>query len=349
VFSLARWHATAGSKVTAGFGQLDWEFMPGTTATGGLRYQDEKIDYSFNDILNKAFFSGGAQDDFWTYHAALNHKFSDAIMGYVSYSTGHKGQTYDLTTGFNNNRALAGPVRPETSKSFEGGARTQFFDRRLTLNVTAFYAKYQDFQAQGIETLPDGTTNFRLTNVGRLRTQGVEIDSSARVSDDLRLSGSFAYLDATITDYPFAQCYPLQTAAQGCTGSPTHQNLAGATPAQSPKIKLSFDFDYAHPMAGGPYQLLLQGSYSYQSKMNFSLSQDPQTIQKGYGILNLSAGVRNSQQHWEVVGFVNNVFDEKYYTDMFDQASTYSSQQAVQVLLPRDFKRYAGVRASYSF
>ena len=348
-FSLARWRATAGSQVSAGFGQADWEFMPGTTVTGGLRYQHEKIDYTFHDILNAASFAGGATDNFWTYHAGLNHKFTEDMMGYVSYSTGHKGQTYDLTTGFNTNRALAGPVQPETSTSWESGARMQFFQHRLTVNATAFRAEYQNFQAQGIETLPDGSSNFRLTNVGRLRTQGFEVDSVARLTEDLRVSASAAYLDATITSFPVAQCYPLQTAAQGCVGSPGRQNLGGATPAQAPKWKFSGDFNYTHPLQGTPFQMLVQGAYSYQGKVNYSLNQDPQTIQKAYGILNLSAGIRNPEHHYEVLAFVNNVFDRKYYSNIFDQAGTYNNQLATQVILPRDFKRYAGIRASYSF
>ena len=43
---------------------------------------------------------------------------------------------------------------------------------------------------------PDGTVNFRLANVGKLRTEGIEVDSAARVTDDLRISLSAAYLDA---------------------------------------------------------------------------------------------------------------------------------------------------------
>jgi iron complex outermembrane receptor protein len=349
-FSQARWYATAGSKVAAGFGQLDWEFIPGTTVTGGLRRQHEKIDYTFRDILNgNTFFSGDATDNFWTYHAGLDHKFTDDIMGYVSYSTGHKGQAYDLTTGFNTNRALAGPVRPETSKSWEIGSRSQFFDHRLTLNVTAFRAKYQDFQAQGIETLPDGTSNYRLTNVGKMRTQGLEVDSSARLNDEWRIGASAAYLDAKITDFPFAQCYPLQSAALGCTGSPSRQNLSGARPAQSPKWKLSTDVNYSHQLEGSPFEIVAQGAYSYQSRMNYSLNQDPQTVQKPYGILNLTAGVRNPGSRYEVMAFVNNVFNEHYFTNIFDQAGTYNNQLATQVLLPRDFKRYGGVRVAYTF
>lgn len=348
VFSLARWYATSGSKQYAGFGQLDWEFMPGTTLTGGLRRQHEKVSYTFNDILNNAQFAGSAAESFWTYKAALNHKFSSAVMAYVSFATGHKGQTYDLTTGFNKNRFLAGPVRPEKSKSFEGGIRSQFLDNHLTLNVTGFYTRYTDFQAQGIETLPDGTTNFRLANVGKLRTSGVEIDSSARLSSDLRLSASAAYVDAKITEFPFAQCYPRQTAAQGCSGSPAFQNLAGKRPAQAPKFKFSSDLSYNHPINDN-LNAIGDLTYAYQSKMNFSLNQDPYTIQSGYGIMNVSLGVRSPTKHYEISLFVNNLFNKHYYTNMFDQANTYGVQTAVQVLLPRDFKRFAGLRASYHF
>ncbi len=42
-------------------------------------------------------------------------------MFFASYSTGYKGQTYDLTTGFNKNRADAGPIRPERSRDWELG------------------------------------------------------------------------------------------------------------------------------------------------------------------------------------------------------------------------------------
>jgi iron complex outermembrane receptor protein len=352
VFSLARWYATSGSKQYAAFGQVDWEFTPGTTVTGGVRRQHEKVSYTFRDILNgNAFYQGDATDNFWTYRAALNHKFTQDIMGYVSYSTGHKGQTYDLTTGFNQNRFLAGPVRPETSKGFEGGVRSQFFDGRLTLNLTAFRTKYRNFQAQGIETLPDGTVNFRLANVGALRTQGIELDSAARLTDDLRISASAAYLDAKITSFPLAQCFPGQTVAQGCvtTPGPAHQNLAGHRPAQSPKFKLSADANYTHPISGTPWVGVGIASFAYQSKMNFALSGDPQTIQKGYGILNLTAGIRDPEHHYEIMAFVNNVFDKTYYTNIFNQTSTYSSQTALQVLLPRDFKRFAGIRGSYKF
>jgi iron complex outermembrane receptor protein len=348
-FSIANWYATSDSKQTAAFGQVDWDLRPDTTLTAGARYQHEKIDYTFLDHANgNAFFSGSGSESFGTYKVALDHHLTKDIMVYASWATGHKGQTFDLSTGFNLNRALAGPVRPETSNSYEVGARTSLLDHRLTFNITFFDAYYRNFQAQGIEVLPDGTTNFRLANVGRINNKGVEIDSNAVVGDwTFGFDGT--YLDAEITDFPKAQCFPLQTAAQGCLGSPASQNLKGGTPPQSPKFKFAIPFSYQHPIGSSPFVGVFQGIYSYSSKFNFSLSQDPRTIQAAYGILNLSVGVRNPNDHYEIMAFVNNVTDEHYYANMFNSTTTYNSQTATQVLPPRDYRRYAGVRFAYTF
>ncbi|MDB5707888.1 MAG: TonB-dependent receptor [Sphingomonas bacterium] len=349
-FSQANWYGTSGSTQAAAFGQLDWEFLTDTTATGGLRYQHEKVNYTFLDYQNgNAFFSGNATDDFVTYRLGLQHKFTEDVMLYGSYSTGHKGQTYDLTTGFNAQRASGGPVQPETSRSWEAGLRTQFLDHRLTMNLTAFTANYRNFQAQGIETFPDGTVNYRLANVGTIRSRGVEFELAGRVGEDLRLGGSAAYLDARITSFPFAQCWPGQTAAQGCTGSPTFQNLAGARPAQSPEWKLAANLDYSPTLGSLPFKGLFQAAYSYQSAMNFSLSQDPETIHKAFGIMNLAIGIRSPDGKYEVAAFVNNAFDVQYYANLINSRGTYNNVQATQAQLPRDFRRYAGLRASFSF
>ena len=177
VFALARWIASSDSTQKAIFGQADWEFVKNTTLTAGIRHQEEDISYTFLDIQNaNAFFEGDANDKFETYRLGLQHQFTDDIMAYAAFATGHKGQTFDLTTGFNLNRQLAGPVLPETSESYEIGARMQFFDHRLTLNTTIFDVHYDDFQAQGIEFLPDGS--FQLPPFQRRQSQDAALKST---------------------------------------------------------------------------------------------------------------------------------------------------------------------------
>jgi len=348
-FSIARWYATNGTKQYAAFGQAEYDVFDGTTLIAGMRAGKGKIDYTFLDIAaNNARFAGDDSETYQTYKAGIQQRLAPDVMAFFTFATGHKGQAYDIGTGFNLVRQNSGPVKPETSEDWQLGIKSQFWDRRVTLNATLFTTSFDNFQAQGIETLSDGTINFRLANVGRLRTRGVEVEGGVRIADDLNFSGGVTYTDARIRAFPLAQCYPGQTAAQGCVGSPARQDLAGFRPAQAPEWKLSIGGDYS-PALTSNLNGVLQAAYNYQSKFNFGINSDPETVQPGYGILNLSLGVRSHDSRWEVIGFVNNVFDKQYFYNIANSFGNQGSAQAVQSYVPRDFRRYGGVRAAFNF
>lgn len=355
VTAIAHWYAEQENELLAGFGQLEYDLLPKTTLIAGGRYSHEKVSYLFHDFNSTDPhnpFTGSDSDSFANYKLGIQQHVDDNVMLFATYATGHKGETYDLSTGFNRNRQLAGAIKPETSKDWEAGIRTELLDRHVTLNVTAFSTKYRNYQAQGIDILPDGTTNFRLANVGALRTRGIEAELAARATRDLSLGASVTYDDAKITDFPAAQCYPGQTAAQGCTpaasGVPAHQNLAGFRPPQAPVWKSTANVEWM-PDLGSSLQGLFTAAWSYQSKVNYLLTQDPRTVQGGYGILNLTIGVRAPDKHYEVALFVNNAFNKHYYVNFADSFSNYGSNVATQAYLPRDFARYAGIRGSVHF
>jgi iron complex outermembrane receptor protein len=346
-FSLANWYATSGSRQIAAFGQIDWEFIRHLTATVGGRAQNERVEYTFRDNIANGSWAGHASDNATTYRLGLSYQATRDIMVFGSYATGYKGQTYDLTTGFNQTRANLGPIRPETSKDKEFGIRTQFFDRRMTFNVTYFDTNYKDLQAQTIETI-NGTSNFRLTNVGGLNTKGLEFETAARVTHDLTLSGAATYLDATYTSFPAAPCYPTQTAAQGCIqGPPNFQNLTGTRAVQAPEWKVSANVDYA-PAITEKLNGVVQASWQYTSSVYY-VSRDPQTFQPAFSIFNLNLGVRDHKRRWEGVLFVNNLFDKQYYPSLVNTAANFGNQVATQAVLPRDFRRYAGVRFGLNY
>jgi iron complex outermembrane recepter protein len=347
-YAVANWYATTGTKQYAAFGQGEYAVRENTTLVGGVRRGHYDIDYTYLNRANSQYFSGDNSEDYETYRAGVQQRFTPDVMAFATFATGYKGQAYDISTGFNLNRQLAGPTQAEKSKDYEVGLKSQLLEHRVTLNTTVFTTTFDNFQAQGIELLPDGSTNFRLANVGKLRTRGVEVEGAVRPSSELNFSGGMTYADARILSFPFAQCYPGQTAAQGCVGSPGRQNLAGFRPAQAPLWKLSLNGEY-NPTLTSSLQGVLQLAYTYQSKINFGLNQDPETVQPGYGIANLSLGVRDSEGRWEVVGFVNNLFDKLYYYNITDAFGDHGNAEAVQSYLPRDAKRYGGVRASYNF
>ena len=348
VFALANWFATSQSRQIAGFAQLDWSIVPELTVTAGGRVQNERVSYSFQDNLAAGIvYRGRAEDTAGTYKGSVRYEFTPDISAFATFATGYKGQTYDLTTGFNRNRADAGPIRPERSYNKEIGIRSQFLDRRLTLNVTLFDTLYRNLQAQTIENLADGSFNYRLTNVGRLTTKGVEFEGSLRPSDDFSVGGALTYLDAKYATFPVAQCYPLQTAALGCTGTPGRQNLSGTRVTQAPEWKFTVNADYS-PQLSETLRGVAQVNWQYQSSLFFA-PRDPELFQDGYHIVNIGLGVRDEERRWEVVGFVNNLFDQQYFGALVNTAGNFGNNIATQAVLPRDFKRYGGVRVGLNF
>ena len=96
-------------------------------------------------------------------------------------------------------------------------------------------------------------------------------------------------------------------------------------------------------MSGGSLQGVLQGAYVYQSAINYALSVDPEGAQGGYGLMNLSIGVRDADRGYEVVAYVNNALDKQYYANYANSNGNFGNRQAINAVLPRDFERYVGV------
>jgi iron complex outermembrane receptor protein len=332
------------------YGQSEWDFAPQFTLVTGLRASQERIAYNFDNVA-KNFPSNGAHlQGAGTGKASLEYHVTPDINLFAGYTRGYKGETYDLTSSFNAALAANGPVKSETSNNYEIGAKTQFFDHRLTLNLTAFDTQYYNFQAQTV--IPILGAGFVLANVGSLQTRGLELDGRARVTSRFNLNFGGTLLDATITHYPDGQCYYTQTAAQGCLPGPlagsTAWNLAGKTLPNAPKFKGNIDAQYDFPVAQTGFDAVLDAAVKYQTAVNFSLSPDPKTEQPAYAIVNLSLKVLPTQgPNYSVSVFVNNVFDTHYYAGMLDLSSVSTANSFG--ILPRDFRRYAGVRASYAF
>jgi iron complex outermembrane receptor protein len=116
---------------------------------------------------------------------------------------------------------------------------------------------------------------------------------------------------------------------------------------QAPKWKFSVAADYS-PSLGANLRGVAQANWQYQSDVYY-VAEDPQTFQPGYGIVNIGLGVRDADRRWEVVAFVNNLFDKQYFPSLVNSAGNFGTNLATQALLPRDFRRYGGVRLGVNF
>ncbi|HEX4693677.1 TonB-dependent receptor [Sphingomonas sp.] len=233
-------------------------------------------------------------------------------------------------------------VAPEKVNHFEFGSKTQFFNRRVTFNLAAFWDDVHDYQA----TVNNGqTTVIRgyLANAGLVRVRGIEFDSSFRPNQRLSVYFNGAFTDARYVRFRNAPCPPElsggnpaldgATPAAGTPGlSPLVCDISGQILPGISKWAFSFGGEFNQPVAGGQAYIGYDGSY--RSKFSSNPSRSLYTDIAGYSLSNLRAGFR--KDNWNIYGWVRNVFDKDY----FELLSTQSGSTGLIVGQPGDPRTY---------
>lgn len=382
VLQLARYLAESTNENYSAFANATLDLTDKLSVTGGARVNRQKISYRFDKTIFASTAPGAAtshllfgksdQDDAVTGKIGVQYKITPDIMTFATFSTGYKGQAYDLVSTFDARIAAQMPVPPETAKNYELGFKSSLLDRRVYFNATVFRADYKGFQTSVTSFLPDGTFLTFLNSVGQLRTQGLELDGVARLTSNLRINGAFAYTDAKVVDFPNGPCNNSQPATAdlplkpaGYVGAPGEcyrtattngrvQNLAGKRLNNTPKFKFNIGGQYDIDLPGMPFKGFVGATYRWQDDVNFSLSQDPRTIQKAYGVVDLKLGIADLKDRYKVSVFANNLFDKRYAQGIGNGTSGYSNPAIPTALgrtwLPgRDAFRYFGARLDVNF
>lgn len=367
VLQFIKYLATSHNENYSFYTDLAYDLTSKLTAIGGFRLNRQKIDYTFDNFTagtpagSAAIHLGDSNsDDAITGKVGLQYHFTRDNMVYATYSTGYKGEAYDLVSTFNAAEAAAGPVKPETATNYEIGFKNGLFNHKLLLNATFFWTEYKGFQTSVQSFLPDGTYLTFLNSIGKLRSRGIELDAIARPFKGLSLNASGAYDDATIIDFPFGPCFGGQTATQGCVPDPRVavnpgkiQNLHGKRLNNAPKFKFNVGGEYDFPLANERLGGFVAFDYRWQSKLNFSLNQDPVTEEKSYGVFDASVGGTAGNGRYKLSVFVNNLFNKHYAAGIGNTTSGFSAPgvtaSGTNWQPARDSFRYAGVRLDVGF
>lgn len=240
-----------------------------------------------------------------TWRIALDHQFTADVLGYVSYNRGIKSGGFNILNV--NNPAYL----PERLDAFETGLKTQLFDRRLRLNVGAFYYDYSNLQV--IQFI-----NFAQTvvNGAKARLYGLDVDFDAKLTDNFSLSGGFALLHAEFTDY---------RNAVGSNPRPTGGATLIVTDATGNRIPQSQKFagtlaaDYETPIGSSKIRLNLTANYNG----NYYIEPDNFLRQGDYVMLNGSVTWTSPDDHYSVSVWGRNLADERIITNASSQAIGY--------------------------
>ncbi len=358
------------TKTTDLYARGTWKFATDWSLSAGLRYNYDKISYDYHQALYTAAFpppviytdlsaSDSSSESTVVGDFSVQRKLTPDTMVYFTYARGTSPAAYNTAANLTpTSPTLGKPVKKENVDHFEIGTKGSYFDRRLTLNAAIWDTKYKDFQVQIFD---QSNTSINpplvLANAGEAETKGLELDAAFAATDTLRINWNTAYIDAKFKDYKGAPCYYPSfpgVVPAGCVqaipGGPVTQDLSGKVMPNSPKFKSVLSLEQRVPLDGGAYELVFGGSWSYRSKAQMLVDQNPYSIQSAFSIVNLDVGLRDKSGKRSVTLFVNNLTDHVYYTDLEDfWSGPWGATNAIVGQPARDARRYYGVRFNFGF
>lgn len=366
------------------FGQVSWKVTDQFTIQPGVRLNYDKKDgfyqrrvfagdgtpvvFGPTDAITVARLGVFAPQEIspsfsdwnFSYDLTATYKATPDLLFYATYAktfkSGGINQNGVPSDAANNPILDAATVKPESVNHYEAGVKAEFLDREVTLNLTAFRTDIKNYQAN-VNNGQFGVLRGYLANAGKVRTQGVEFDFSARPSERFRSYVNGAYTDAKYKHFVDAPCPPElsggttvgagQTpAAPGVPGlSPANCDISGQRLPGVSKWAFSFgaEANAESKLFGQDGQFYLGYDGSYRSSFSSNPSPSAYTWIEGYSLSNFRAGFR-TENGLDIYGWVRNAFDQNY----LEQLSVGPGNTGLIVGLPGDPRTWGGtIKASF--
>ncbi len=267
----------------------------------------------------------------------LDYKPAKDMLVYGQLAAGSKSGGFNTAAGI---PAASFAFDGEQIRSGELGFKTSLAGGRASLTAALFRNDVEGLQLSNLIVITNpfsatgaSTTTTIVNNVGKARTQGVELDTSFRATEWLTLSANYAYTDAKALE---------GTEVTNGTVFGGNQSVAGFTLPRTPKHSAAASAALDLPVAGG---LRATGRIDliYQSRRYAEIQNmvwaDPFTR------INLAAGLKG--QGWNVSLWVKNATDDDTSMNGFRYLDPGTFRRTAVDFLPR--LRQVGVTAGLEF
>lgn len=223
-------------------------------------------------------------------YAGLTFVVDEHHSLYASYTDIFKPQAY--------NRDINGQLlEPLTGKSYEVGAKGEYFDKRLNASIALFELQ----QKNVADERSDGNGESYNVAIDGVKTRGVELEMSGEPIERLQVQAGYVFQESHDAD-----------GKRESTDQPQHMlKLAGS-----------------YRLAGDWNRLTVGGNLQWQSATYFvpgdwySVVGDPQFEQKAYTLVGLMAAYDFNDQLKGSLN-VNNLFDKHYYSGIGNYDTVY--------------------------
>ncbi|MBU2320477.1 MAG: TonB-dependent receptor, partial [Gammaproteobacteria bacterium] len=118
------------------------------------------------------------------------YKINDNWKPYTSFSTGFVPQEAEKQANSKNGEFFD----PEESQQLEAGVRSYFFNNKLNINLAVYHIDRKNI----LQKDTDDTSKY--ISIGKIRSQGFEVDALADITPRWVANVSYAYNDVKVTD-----------------------------------------------------------------------------------------------------------------------------------------------------
>ena len=283
----------------AAFGQVDYDLTPKLTLTGGLRWSQDKKTFHYVSDVDYGLLTLFEYDNQKTFSSisgrvGLRYAISDDANVYATYNRGTKSGGF--FSGQTTDPADLGPYRDETVNAYEVGAKSEFLDRRLRVNVSAFYYDYKDLQVYTV-IQRNGLPVQLFTNASKARVYGGEAEIEARPMTGLSLTLGASLLNAEYKDF-----------------QSLGDDYSGNTLPSAPKASLNGAARYEHPVGAG--KLISQLDFTYRGKVYYDTANTERLSDKARAYVNGQLGWAFADGRYELGVWGKNLADTTNISDI---------------------------------
>lgn len=315
------------------FGSVAFDMTDRLTLGAELRWNedDAEVDFIFANqprTLSNTW-------DAWLPRVTLDYRITPEVMAYASAAKGTKPGGFNTALGAGTVQLPAEllPFDEEQAWTYEVGLKSQWLDRRLTLNAAIFRIDWTDMQvdSQYVPPPPQVGTVGYTSNAGEAEVEGAELEVRLQATDRLELYAGYAYTPARIFDYQ------LSTAAAAGISTLGERQLP-----YSSDHTLNGSAVYTAPL-GTAWTWFAQVDAQYRSKQYASVANLASTGDRT--VADLRVGL--SSERWELVGYVTNLFSDDTAENVSPFLNPQTARRNFIVAVPDP--RLWGVRVRYGF
>jgi len=300
------------NKAWAGFGSVSYAVNDAFTVRGGVRYTDDKKDFTTLEHTNVVLIGPAGVSESKSkvnWDLSGTYKINPDVNAYARVATGFRAPSIAAASA----TVPVTVADAETITSYEAGIKADFFERRARANFSIY-----DFEVKNQQlTVVGGNSNItKLINAKKTKGQGAEFDVEGIVSPSLRLTGSASYNFTKIED-------PSLYVTRSTTGTVTDPvaanglvSINGNPLPQAPKWIFNATARYSVPVADGEF--FVYTDWSYRTKINFFLYEAVEYTGKPLTEGGLRVGYNWAGGKYEVAAFGRNILDQRRITGAID-------------------------------